>query len=104
MGADLFGSLAESTCAALVVSATSNDLVTSVDALYFPLMVTASGIVASFFSVLFVHLWTVTVDNVQTVLKAQIGISTLLMTATVYPSLYVLPENFNLPYFNANGV
>ena len=67
-------------------------------------MVTASGIVASFVSVLFVHLWTVTVDNVQTVLKAQIGISTVLMTATVYPALFVLPEKFDLPYYNSKGV
>jgi len=70
MGADLFGSLAESTCAALVVSATSAQLVMTEDALYFPLMVTASGIVASFISVLFIHCWTVTVDNVQNALKA----------------------------------
>jgi len=94
MGADLFGSLAESTCAALVVSSTSIELITTTDALYFPMMVTASGIVASFISVLFVHCWTVTVDNVQTVLKSQIAISTILMTATVIPSLYVLPETF----------
>merc|ERR1711935_701987 len=94
MGADLFGSLAESTCAALVVSATSIELIKTPDALYFPLMVSASGIVASFLSVLFVHFWTVTVENVQTVLKAQIGISTIFMTATVIPSLYVLPEEF----------
>jgi len=69
MGADLFGSLAESTCAALVVSATSAELCLKANALYFPLMVTASGIVASFISVLFVKCWDVTVDNVQFVLK-----------------------------------
>ena len=98
MGADLFGSLAESTCAALVVSATSRDLVSTPDALYFPLMVTASGIIASFLSVLFVHIWTVTTDNVQTVLKGQIGISTVIMTGTVIPTLYVLPEGiFKIP-------
>jgi Na+/H+-translocating membrane pyrophosphatase len=62
------------------------------DALYFPLMVTASGIVASFVSVLCIHAWTVTVDNVQNALKAQIGMSTLFMTAAVIPSLFVLPE------------
>jgi inorganic pyrophosphatase len=108
MGADLFGSLAESTCAALVVSATSIELINTADALYFPLMVTASGIVASFFSVLFVHLWEVTTDNVQTVLKAQIGISTLFMTATVIPSLLVLPDEFafkvDKDIRNASGV
>ena len=94
MGADLFGSLAESTCAALVVSSTSIELIKKPDALYFPLMVTSCGIVASFLSVLFVHCWTVTVANVQTVLKAQIGLSTLFMTATVIPAVYVLPETF----------
>jgi len=94
MGADLFGSLAESTCAALVVSSTSMELINTVDALYFPLMITGSGVIASFISVLFVHAWKVTVDNVQSVLKAQIGISTLLMTATVVPIIYILPESF----------
>lgn len=94
MGADLFGSLAESTCAALVVSATSLELVSATDALWFPLMVTASGIVASFFSVLFVHCWTVTEANVQFVLKMQIGISTVFMTAAIIPAMYILPDTF----------
>lgn len=96
MGADLFGSLAESTCAALVVSSTSMELCTSQDALYFPLMITSSGIIASFVSVLFVHAWRVTKDNVQSVLKGQIIISTILMTLTVIPILYVLPTTFSL--------
>jgi Na+/H+-translocating membrane pyrophosphatase len=95
MGADLFGSLAESTCAALVVSATSYDLITRTDALYFPLLITASGICASFFSVLCVHVQTVTITNVQTVLKLQLLISCLLMTGAVLPSIYVLPETFS---------
>jgi Na+/H+-translocating membrane pyrophosphatase len=69
MGADLFGSLAESTCAALVVSSTSFDLINAPEALYFPLMITAAGILASFVSVLCVHVSHVTVDNVQAVLK-----------------------------------
>jgi Na+/H+-translocating membrane pyrophosphatase len=71
MGADLFGSLAESTCAALVVSATSEQLIyNQPDALYFPLLVTSAGILASFFSVLLVHCFKVTENNVQKVLKA----------------------------------
>ena len=94
MGADLFGSLAESTCAALVVSATSENLVRTTDALYFPLMITASGIVASFISVLLVHFYKVTENNVTTVLKWQIGFSTILMTLSVIPSIYVLPAEF----------
>jgi len=51
MGADLFGSLAESTCAALVVSASSQPLLTTPDAVYFPMLVTAAGILASFLTV-----------------------------------------------------
>merc|ERR1712166_766154 len=94
MGADLFGSLAESTCAALVVSSTSFDLINAPDALYFPLMITAAGILASFVSVLCVHVSTVEVENVQNVLKAQIGLSTILMTACVVPVVYSLPETF----------
>jgi Na+/H+-translocating membrane pyrophosphatase len=69
MGADLFGSLAESTCAALVVSSTSIQLVTTVDALYFTLIITSVGIVASFLSVLCAHFFTVTVNTVGNVLK-----------------------------------
>lgn len=55
MGADLFGSLAESTCAALVVSSTSWNLISTPGAVYFPLMVTAVGIGASFICVLCAH-------------------------------------------------
>jgi Na+/H+-translocating membrane pyrophosphatase len=95
MGADLFGSLAESTCAALVVSSTSYQLITSPEALFFPLSVTAAGLLASFLSVCCVHVTTVSVANVQTVLKAQIGLSTLLMTACVIPTIYTLPETFS---------
>lgn len=100
MGADLFGSLAESTCAALVVSSTSIELISTDDALYFPLLITSSGVVASFFSVLCVHLVEVTVKNVQSVLKWQIGISTILMTGIVVPAVYVLPKTFSFD----NGV
>jgi inorganic pyrophosphatase len=94
MGADLFGSLAESTCAALVVSSTSPELVTTVDCLYFPLIITSVGILASFFSVLMAHFFTVTVDTVQSVLKWQLGISTILMTAALVPAAYILPATF----------
>jgi K(+)-stimulated pyrophosphate-energized sodium pump len=48
MGADLFGSLAESTCAALVVSSTCVPMVYQSDAIYFPLVITATGVIVSF--------------------------------------------------------
>ena len=96
MGSDLFGSLAESTCAALVVSSTSYELIETTDALFFPLMITSAGIIASFASVLFVHVNTVTEENVQKVLKTQILLSTLFMTICVYPCCKVLPTTFTL--------
>ena len=70
MGADLFGSLAESTCAALVISAHSLDIIERTDAVYFPVMVTAIGIIASLISVMFVRFGEVTSDNVENKLKA----------------------------------
>lgn len=61
MGADLFGSLAESTCAALVVGSTSLEIIAESDAIYFPLMITAVGIIASFITTFFAtHIYTVT--------------------------------------------
>jgi len=69
MGADLFGSLAESTCAALVVSCHGISILNTQDAVYFPMMVTAVGIFASFISVLFVNIGTVTKENVESKLK-----------------------------------
>jgi Na+/H+-translocating membrane pyrophosphatase len=53
MGSDLFGSLAESTCAALVVGATSYELISTDDAMYYPLMLTAMGIIVSFITSFF---------------------------------------------------
>jgi Na+/H+-translocating membrane pyrophosphatase len=88
MGADLFGSLAESTCAALVVSSTSWPLLTTPDAIYFPLVVTAVGIGASFISVQFVHIKM----SVEAKLRTQLIVSSILMSLAVIPTLWVLPE------------
>jgi len=52
MGADLFGSLAEATCAALVVSGTSEVLISTPGAIWFPLSITAGGIVVSIITTL----------------------------------------------------
>lgn len=48
MGSDLFGSFAESTCAALVIAATSTEIVSNTAYLLFPLSITATGIIISF--------------------------------------------------------
>jgi inorganic pyrophosphatase len=94
MGSDLFGSLAESTCAALVVSSTSYELVTTKNALFFPISITASGMIASWFSVLLIHLKSVTEKNVQAILSFQIGASTLLETGCVIVPIFILPKTF----------
>ena len=44
MGSDLFGSFAEATCACLVISATSTQLVEA-NAMYYPLLISSSGII-----------------------------------------------------------
>jgi len=96
MGSDLFGSLAESTCAALVVGATSPDLVNTTDAMYFPLMVTSVGILVSFITTFFAtNTRRVTETNIESTVKWQLGISTVLMTGAIVPLLYFLPPTFS---------
>jgi inorganic pyrophosphatase len=102
MGADLFGSLAESTCAALVVGSTSPDLVVNADAIYFPLMVTAVGIIASFFTTfLATNVGRVTKDNVEKTVKIQLIASTILMTIVTVPIVFLLPDHIH--FFNVFG-
>lgn len=70
MGSDLFGSLAEASCAALVVGATSTELCNTTDAIYFPLLLTAVGILVSFITTFFATTFaTATMDNVETIVK-----------------------------------
>ena len=94
MGADLFGSLAESTCAALIVSATSSVIVTTPEAIYFPLIVTSAGIAASWVTQFFAYLS----GDVKNKLTLQLIISTVLMSAAVYPCILVLPEDMQIQF------
>jgi len=94
MGADLFGSLAESTCAALVVSSTSWPLLTTPDAIYFPLVVTSVGIIASFVCVQFVHIKM----SVSAKLRLQLALSTVLLTAMLVPVVFMLPPQLNISF------
>jgi len=92
MGADLFGSLAESTCAALVVSSTCEQILVTPDAAYFPLVITGIGICVSFITIWFGHMDflgdSYTVDKR---LFWQVIISTILMTAAIIPAIFMLP-------------
>jgi H+-translocating diphosphatase len=102
MGADLFGSLAESTCAALVVGSTSADLVINSDAIYFPLMITAVGILASFVTTFIAtNVGRVTEENVEKTVKIQLIVSTILMTLITIPVIFLLPDQIH--FFNVFG-
>jgi K(+)-stimulated pyrophosphate-energized sodium pump len=98
MGADLFGSVAESTCAAMVIGAASfvaleEPLRTS--ALLFPLFVSGIGIVASLISLFFIR--PKTEEKVEGSLKNALIISTLLMLVALYPfTMQMLPASFML--------
>jgi len=99
MGADLFGSLAESTCAALVVSATCDSILTTPDAAYFPLVITGVGLCVSFITIWFAHMEflgeSYTVDKR---LFWQVVVSTVLMTAAIIPTIYILPETMDFTF------
>lgn len=94
MGADLFGSLAESTCAALVVSGTSWPLVSTPNAIYFPMMVTAVGIGASFITVQFALME----NTPEWKLRIQLIVSTVLMSICIVPLLWTLPTQLDIEF------
>ena len=98
MGADLFGSLAESICAALVISAHSMTILESPDAIYFPIMVASMGIFASWVSVMFIRVGEVTGDNVEQKLKIQLILSTVLMTLFLVPVLALMPVSSTIEF------
>jgi inorganic pyrophosphatase len=103
MGADLFGSLAESTCAAMVISAESPDLRQEWGYLMFPILISSLGICASLITTLFAtHFKVVSQKSeIEPSLKRQILVSTILMTPTVFLlSFFILPKTFEVSTVN----
>ncbi|TGL64127.1 sodium-translocating pyrophosphatase [Leptospira sarikeiensis] len=82
MGADLFGSCAEATCAALVIGATATALSGNTDALLYPLLISAFGIPASLLTSFIASVKEG--GNVEKVLKIQLWVSTLLVGVAMY--------------------
>ncbi len=87
MGADLFGSVAESTCAALVIGAAAYaatpEASQNLNILLFPMLVNVVGIVASLISLFFIN---VKQENkVESALKNALIISTLIMLVALWP-------------------
>ena len=98
MGSDLFGSFAESSCAALVVSASSNELLQGGNYL-FPLIVSAGGILVCIVtSFVATHIMTVTEKpKIEKTLRYQLIISSVILTPMiVLLSLFCLPETFKI--------
>ncbi|TDH66987.1 hypothetical protein CCR75_001203 [Bremia lactucae] len=100
MGSDLFGSLAEATCACLVISTQSPEIISAGwPAVLFPLVITATGIfVSAIVSFLATHVSPVKKEkDVELVLKVQLFVSTLLMTVFIIPvALWLLPSTFSI--------
>ena len=96
MGSDLFGSFAESSCAALVVGASSAELLQA-GGLFYPLMISAFGILGSIITTFFATNF-MRVDepkSIERTLKWQLFISTFIMTPTLYGvAVWVLPGSF----------
>ena len=99
MGADLFGSFAESSCAALVVASVSEELNSDWKYMMFPLVISATGIISSFISSFFatsVPGMKVTEEkHVERNLSIQLYLSTIIATGLIYVAvLYFLPKEF----------
>ncbi len=93
MGADLFGSCAESTCAALVIGAVA--FATNLEALLFPILISAVGIPISLAT-----MFTVRVKeekDVAPALKRLLVVATGLSAVVMYfVSMWALPESFEI--------
>ena len=106
MGSDLFGSLAESSCAALVVSGTSHQLVIGTGAFYFPLCITGIGIVVSIITWMFATnpeacCKIQRFSDVEKVLKYQLIISTILLIPGIFLVAEIaLPPTFTFAALN----
>ena len=100
MGADLFGSFAESTCAALVIAAQTKDLRDAGwGAVCFPLVISSVGILVCLVcSFVVTHFKPVTTeDKIESALRTQLIITTfLLVPAVVWAANTYLPETFHM--------
>jgi len=93
MGADLFGSFAEATSAALVVAANSPTFYYQPSGLYYPLLISAFGIIICLITSTFAHGKAETFRAVSDSLKHQLIISSILMTPALWFAGYLsLPQ------------
>ena len=105
MGSDLFGSFAESTCAALVLIASNPSLIISQETgeidenvLLFPLMISSMGIFACFLTSLFgIYFYKVnTFQRIQKALNIQLLLSTVITLVMLIPIVFMLPSEWSI--------
>jgi inorganic pyrophosphatase len=102
MGSDLFGSFAGSTCSALVLIASSKEIMTDSDGkiddtrLLFPLMIWSAGIIGCFItSIIGIFCYKVnTFKKIHKSLNMQLLVSTVLTLGIIAPTVFVLPEEW----------
>mmetsp|Transcript_25935 Transcript_25935/g.62469 ORF Transcript_25935/g.62469 Transcript_25935/m.62469 type:complete len:796 (-) Transcript_25935:291-2678(-) len=100
MGADLFGSLAEASCAAMVIASQSEVLRQEWAYMAFPMLLMSAGIVVCFLTTfLATHINPVRdMQSVEPVLMAQLVVSTILMTPAAWVVCAIfLPSEFAVP-------
>jgi K(+)-stimulated pyrophosphate-energized sodium pump len=96
MGADLFGSCAEGTCAALLIGATAHEIIAQQSALLYPILVTATGIPVCLLTAAFAGLPEDS-TSAEPTLKKQLVLSTVLMSVAIYfLTKYAMVESFML--------
>lgn len=106
MGSDIFGSYAESTCAALFVASISSFGINH-DYTANPLIISSMGIVVCLVTTLFAtDLFEIKkVSDIEPSLKRQLVISTILMTAGIaVVTFFALPSEFTLFNFGTSKV
>jgi H(+)-translocating pyrophosphatase len=97
MGSDLFGSVAESTAAALIIGATAFAASGMESAFIFPIIVSALGIIGAILTLKFVNLKHERGDLVESTLKKGLIVSSTIMFVILYfASKMLLPETFEL--------
>lgn len=93
MGADLFGSCAESTCAALVISALA--FAGDINAMVYPIMISAVGIPVSLATKMLVKVHTE--DQVAPALKKLLILSSIMMAVVMYfITMWMIPGSFEI--------
>lgn len=109
MGADLFGSLAESTCAALVIAGASvgayegiAGLASTWSGMMFPLVMSSTGILVGVVTIIIIQNFFPVreLEQIEKALKQVLVISTSLQTPVVIVlAYYLLPSEFYLQHF-----